>query len=165
MGVTVKVSAMWKKLIAIWFIIIVVDLGSIFHWHLHFQSTRILQAGDQSKQLYNWKWSSSNALSLYHYISLSFDLSKWRNTQWSHLYVCLCRWLQWGHLWKWVHHVTHRLLFTTSHGIWAGSQTYFNENKSDFTPSTKQYTPMHHIDYCIFLQTVVGCVRMKGPWM
>ena len=27
------------------------------------------------------------------------------------------------------------------------------------------YNPMHHIEYCIFLQTVVGCVRMKGPWM
>ena len=27
------------------------------------------------------------------------------------------------------------------------------------------YTPMHHIEYCIFLQSVVVCVRMEGPWM
>ena len=27
------------------------------------------------------------------------------------------------------------------------------------------FTTMHHIEYCIFLQTVVACVRMKGPWM
>ena len=27
------------------------------------------------------------------------------------------------------------------------------------------FTAMHHIECCIFLQTVVACVRMKGPWM
>ena len=27
------------------------------------------------------------------------------------------------------------------------------------------FTPMHHIEYYIFLQSVVGSVRMKGPWM
>ena len=27
------------------------------------------------------------------------------------------------------------------------------------------FTPMHHIEYSIFLQFVIGCVRMKGPWM
>ena len=27
------------------------------------------------------------------------------------------------------------------------------------------FTTMHHIENCIFLQPVVGCVRMKGPLM
>ena len=34
--------------------------------------------------------------------SMPSDMSEWRHTQWNHLYMWLCWWLQWGHLWKWV---------------------------------------------------------------
>ena len=46
-----------------------------------------------------------NPCCLFHCFSLSFDLSKWRDTQWNHLYMWLCRWLQWGYLWRWVGHM------------------------------------------------------------
>ena len=73
-----------KKLMCIRFIIIIVNLGSI----LYFTYICTCNPPKCCKQVFNcniYITQNDDPLILCHFITLSIDLSKWRNTQWNHL--------------------------------------------------------------------------------